>query len=65
MKCNRHPRYVGIRYPWSKCTVCFKIWRHRLEHPRKRKVQVVPGDARSKADCLSVGGSDIGGRVRG
>ena len=65
MKCTKHPRYVGIRYPWSKCVACFKIWRYRLEHPRKRKVQVTPADARNKADCLSVGGSDAGGRARG
>ncbi len=65
MKCKKHPRYVGIRYPWSECKLCFKIWRHRLENPRKRKkVQVVPADARHKADALSFGGDDIGGRCR-
>lgn len=65
MVCKNHPRYVGIRYPRGTCKTCFNIWRHRLENPRKRKrVQVAPADARHKADALSFGGNDMGGRAR-
>lgn len=99
MKCTKHPRYIGIRYPRANCAACLKIWRYRLEHPRKRRVQKevrmeckkhpwykaeemptitckncmlmwlesphrLPCDARNKADCLSFGGTDAGGRAR-
>ena len=25
-KCKSHPKYKGIRYPWSECKECLKIY---------------------------------------